>query len=143
MGDISINNKQNNANSFNQNTTECFTRSVEDMNQLNNITFWVEGVGILSVSVIGVILNLLAIIVLTTRKSMQNLFNHLLISLFCADIVFLFVNIINSTFDVLIISDYLYLRMFPKFIYPCYWMTMTLSILLTVAISHERYNATR
>ena len=52
-------------------------------------------------------------------------------------------NIVNSTFDVLIVSDYLYFVMFPKFIYPFYWMTMTLSILLTLAIAHERSNAIR
>ena len=115
----------------------------EDMQQLNTLTFWVQAVLVVCLSVVGLILNILAIVTLSTRKSMQNMFNYLLVSLLCADSAFLLLNITKSTLDHLILSDYLYFKLFPYLIYPMHWVTMTSSILLTVAISHERYIAIR
>ena len=111
------------------------------MQQMDNVSFWMDGVVIFSFSTIGSILNLLAIRILIMKESSQNLFNHLLITLFCADTAFLTLNIIQSVLNVLVLSDYLYFMLFPTFLYPFCWITMTMSIFMTVAIAHERYVA--
>ena len=122
MYDLATNITTNSTNVLKVNETGCIVTSTEDLKQLNNITFWVEGIGIVSLSLIGITFNLLAIVVLSVRKSMQNMFNYLLICLFCADTAFLLLNITSSTLNILLLSDYLYFVMFPYLIYPFYRM---------------------
>ena len=61
MDNVDVNFNQSSLNISNLNGTECVRTTIEDLKQLNSVTFWVEGVGIVSLSVIGIILNLLAI----------------------------------------------------------------------------------
>jgi len=124
-------------------TKECKAWTLEELQLMDNTGFWLKGVALFSLSTIGVILNLLAIWILTMKESSQNLFNYLLITLFLADTAFLFICITESALNVLILSDYLYFVLFPKFLYPGHWMAMTMSICMTIAIAHERFVAVR
>ena len=139
-----MNDSNHSSGDFQSNITEnCVAWNVEEMQLMDSFSFWLSGVAIFCFSVIGSILNLLAIRILIMKESMQNLFNHLLITLFCADTAFLSLNIIQSVLNKLVLSDYLYFILFPTFLYPFTWITMTMSILMTVAIAHERYVAVR
>ena len=127
-----------------QNATEkCDAWTIEEMITMDNISFWLEGVVISGLSIVGIFLNLLGIRILIMKESAQNLFNYLLITLFIADSVYLVLANMESLLNVLIASDYLYFLLFPNFIYPGRWMAMTMSIFMTVAIAHERYVAVR
>ena len=122
-------------------TKKCEAWTLEQLKSMDDLSFWLKGVTIFGLSIIGIILNLLAIRVLIMKESAQNLFNNLLITLFIADSVYLVLANMESFLNVLIASDYLYFMLFPNFIYPGRWMAMTMSIFITVAIAHERYVA--
>ena len=122
------------------NISECPQWTEDDLYIYDRFTFWFGIVGGLGVSIIGTGLNIIAIFVLISMKTRQNIFNHLLICLLCADSVFLLCGICFVVFDHLITSDRLYVQLVPV-MSPVYWITLTLSTFLTVAISHERYIA--
>ena len=73
-------------------------------------------------------------------KTRQNIFNHLLICLLSADSAFLLCSVLFIILDHIITSDRIYNQLVP-ILSPMYYITLTLSIFLTVAISHERYVA--
>ena len=87
---------------------------------MDNLSFWLEGVVIFGLSIVGTILNLLGIRILIMRESAQNLFNYLLITLFIADTVYLLLANMESLLNVLIASDYLYFMLFPNFFFTKY-----------------------
>lgn len=120
---------------------DCYIWAINDLQTLNTVRFWVLAVSTCGVSVIGLVLNVLAILTLTKRKSMRNVFNSLLCCLLCVDSAFLLVNLIQFTLDHITSFGNLYHLLYTYFLYPSYWITLTLSIYFTVAISHERYVA--
>ena len=103
--------------------------------------FIVEIVTGIVVCVIGIGLNILAIVVLISMNSRQNIFNYLLICLLCADIGYLLNCVIYLTLDHFITSDRWLNQLLPTFIHPVHYITITLSIFLTISISHERFIA--
>lgn len=72
---------------------------------------------------------------------MRNSFNLLLIALAVIDNTYLFGAILESIRKRFGIATQLQLILFPYFLYPLHMMAMTGSILMTVAIALERYNA--
>ena len=106
--------------------------------------FWVGSIAVCCVAIPGLLMNLTAICVLLTRISIQNIFNHLLISLFVFDSIFLVINIaevFHSQFGMVTTVSKVYMILFPHFIWPLTGISLTASIFMTVGIAHERYVA--
>ena len=96
---------------------------------------------VICVAFAGVLMNLTGVYILSTRKSMKNTFNQLLVSLYCMDSLFLAAYVYLSlslsymkvqTAITTIISRCT--KLFYSFAFKC-------SIFLTVGTSHERYIA--
>ena len=96
---------------------------------------------VISVAVLGVLLNLTGVYVLSSRKSMKNTFNRLLISLYYIDSLFLVAYIYLNLTLTHIKSQYPINTVLSKFIKIFYSFAFKCSIFLTVGISHERYIA--
>ena len=96
---------------------------------------------VIGVAITGILMNLTAVYVLSTRKTMKNTFNALLVSLYCIDTIFL------STYVYLSLSlSYMKFHhpiktIFSRFIKLLYSAAFKCSIFLTVGTSHERYIA--
>ena len=103
--------------------------------------FWTEIVGGISISVLGMCFNALAIIVIILMDKRSNIFNYLLISLLATDFAYLFLVVFYEILAHIITSDRWFNLLYPKVIHPLVHMTVTQSIFLTVAISHERFIA--
>ena len=123
------------------NISECPEWSENELYIFDRFTFWTVIVSGFGVSVVGIGFNILAIIVLISMKSRNNIFNYLLIYLLCADSAFLLCGVIYIFLDHLITSDRLLNQLTPMVLGPTYYITLTLSIFFTVAISHERFVA--
>ena len=123
------------------NISQCPEWTEYELYIYDRFTFWTLIVSGFGVSVVGIGFNFLAIIVLISMKSRNNIFNYLLMYLLCADSAFLLCSAIYITLDHLITSDRLLNQLTPMLLGPMYYITLTLSIFFTVAISHERYVA--
>ena len=97
------------------------------------------------ISVIGVLMNAIAIYILSTIKikSMKNVFNSLITALFCLDTIFLISYVFlsvglnyNRTRDIVF-------TVLSRLIKLLYSAAFNASIFMTVGISHERYIAMR
>ena len=96
---------------------------------------------VIGVAVAGVLMNLTGVYILSTRKSMKNTFNQLLVSLYCMDSLFLAAYVylslslsymkVQSAITTIISRC---TKLFYSFAFKC-------SIFLTVGTSHERYIA--
>ena len=120
---------------------ECPQWTENEFYIYDRFQFWIQIVTGFSVAFVGIVFNILAIIGLLSMRTRQNVFNYLLIYLLSADIMFLLCCIAFITFDHLVESDQILNQLTPQVLYPAYYITMTLSIYLTVAISHERFIA--
>ena len=107
--------------------------------------FWVDGVAICSVSIPGLLLNVIGIFIITKHKSMHNIFNYLLISLFIFDSSYILVTMLNQSFMKQfgvafpnhVLPKY-YLLIYPHLMHPLKHISFTASIFMTVTISYER-----
>ena len=83
---ISLNRELNADFFFNSHTNisflNCEVSTEESEKILERILYWIGGVGGCALSCIGLVLNVISIIVLFKNLSNQNIFNHLLITLF-------------------------------------------------------------
>ena len=120
---------------------ECPKWTDDELYIYDRLKFWTEIVGGISLSVVGMCFNILAIIVIVSMNKRQNIFNNLLICLLVTDFIFLLVCVTYEILDHVITSDRWFNLVYPKIIHPLYYITMTVSIFLTVAISHERFIA--
>ena len=120
---------------------ECPQWTENELYIYDRFKFFVEIVVGFIVSVLGIGFNLRAIIVLISMKSRQNIFNYLLICLLCADIGFLLHRVVYLALDHFITSDRWVNQLMPTILHPMYYIMLTLSIFLTIAISHERFIA--
>ena len=96
---------------------------------------------LIGVAVTGVLMNLTGVYILSSRKSMKNTFNQLLVSLYCMDSLFLvayvylslslsYMKVLNTLTTIISRCT----KLFYSFAFKC-------SIFLTVTTSHERYIA--
>ena len=105
-------------------------------------TFWFDGVLSCSVALLGLLMNSTAICILYQKEN-TNLFNQLLVFLFCLDNCVLFTSILwDIEWNVGLGVDFLVL-IYPYFTYPLNCISMTASILMTIAMAHERFLATK
>jgi hypothetical protein len=122
------------------NDLECPEYSKETGHFLDDFSFWSEGVTLCAIAVPGIFGNALSSYILA-GKSMRNSFNLLLIALAMIDNTYLVGAILESCRKRFRLQTDLHILMFPYFLYPLHMMAMTGSILMTVAIALERYNA--
>ena len=96
---------------------------------------------VIAVAILGTILNLTGIYILSSRQSMKNTFNQLLVTLYCIDSLFLCAYVYLSLSLTYIKSQHISVTITSRFIKLFYSFAFKCSIFLTVAISHERYVA--
>ena len=120
---------------------ECPNITSEDEDTLRVVKYWVGGVSVCVVSFIGIVLNLTAVCVLLSTLSNRNNFNQLTALLFFIDSIYLTLSVLTTLQIRLNLTSYNLTLIFPKFTYPVWSISLTLSIFITVAIAHERYIA--
>ena len=87
---------------------ECPQWTDNELYIYDRFKFWNEIVGGISISVVGIIFNLFAIIVIVSMNKRQNIFNYLLILLLVADSAFLLLCFFYEILDHIITSDRLF-----------------------------------
>jgi len=128
---------------------ECDNPDESDFNYLTYLSVIIEGYVSISISSIGIIANILAIVIFS-RKILRNNFTNLLITLACFDILFLLFSIaemIRKTFQDEVGSSEtlwgsvtkIHHHLFPIFLYPLQNILLSCSILMTISVSVERY----
>ena len=128
---------------------ECTDPEESSFIFLGTVEEVVGGYVTIVLSVVGVVANIIAVMVLGNR-SVRNNFNYLLISLAVFDILFLLLSIAESVrrnfeervangtdFGSLVTQNHHHL--FPYFLYPFHSILLTCSIFMTISISIERY----
>jgi hypothetical protein len=118
--------------------------STLDLKIVESYHFWVKGILLFFVAIVGLILNIIAVHILSTRNSMKNTFNSLLISLFCVDSFYLIntcVMCVQTLLHTTGKNDDFITILVPHFLYPMMSITLAGSILMTVGIAHERHLA--
>ena len=106
---------------------------------LKNYNWWIDMLGHLPVGLIGVVLNSIAMIVLSTSTMRNNFFNRLLICLAIFDSLYIACEIYEVGRRRYYTS--IQQHMFVNFVYPVRNVCMCCSIYSTIAITLERYHA--
>ena len=106
---------------------------------VDEFSFWIDVVVMNCIAISGLILNLFAIYILSTRRSMRNFFNSLLISLFVFDSTFLLMVITETLLRRY--KNYAYVIIFPHFLYTLRSISLTASIFVTIGVAYERFVA--
>ena len=124
-----------------QNNTMCeYTQLSEEQEYFINIyVLFVEISGNLITGVIGMILNIITIIIFSTSKLRNSIFNQLLISLAVFDNLYLLCEIFEVFREWF--HPFFLQYAFAKFIYPIRSVFMCSSIYTNIALATERYQA--
>ena len=96
---------------------------------------------VIGIAIVGIMLNLTGVYILSSRKSMKNTFNQLLVTLYCVDSLFLCAYVYLSVSLTYIKSQHMSNTIVSRFTKLFYSFAFKCSIFLTVATSHERYTA--
>ena len=134
----------NNETNVDRNSSEIYLCNEDDFSIIKGYHFWLKGIFVLCVAFTGFILNIIAVHILSTRNSMQNTFNSLLIFLFLIDCFYLVIEEVSSVQTILATTeenDDLITLLVPHFLYPMESVSLTASIFMTIGIAHERYVA--
>jgi hypothetical protein len=121
------------------NTSFCPHASDEDLQELANLNFILEGVSQCLVSCLGVLGNTISIFLLLGRE-LRNSFTKLLAILAVFDLLYLVTMLLDSMSKLGLNID-LYISMFPWFFHPLNSISMMCSIYMTVGVAMERYIA--
>ena len=103
--------------------------------------FWISGVMVSSVGVLGMILNSIAIFMLSSRAANRIFFNKLLISLLTFDSIYLLVELIETFRVNFRLVTQINTLLYPYLLRPLTKVSRTASIFMTIAIAYERYLA--
>ena len=120
-------------------TCEDVELTAEQGKFLKNCAWWIEVCGNLPIAIIGVVLNVIAVLVLSTSSMRSNFFNRLLFVLAIFDSLYLVCEISEvfrhryPTFG--------QQHAFVNFVYPIRSVFMCSSIFMTIALTIERYQA--
>ena len=101
--------------------------------------FWIEGILLFGVGLLGAFGNLLTMAVL--RKSKHTKFNRLLIFLSITDTVLIVFFLLMSSCTVLAKEPQWFVLIFPYLLWPLGNIAITASVLMVVAVSTERFLA--
>ena len=127
------------SNQSHNNTCPQWTEGDQEL--VDAFSYWVGGVAVCCLSIPGMIMNIIAILALSTRNTIHTTFNSLLISLFALDSIYLFFETIETFRTRFGLESKLHIILFPKFIYPLTLISKSASIFMTVVVAHERYDA--
>ena len=120
--------------------TPSYCGSTPEINKQTK--YWIEGVLLSVVGVIGLIGNLLTFYVLSKMSSKYNIFNKLLMQLVTGDSISIALMVVDyslrKSFQLLSLKDSAYGVMWPKLIYPLIKMSYTWIMCCTIAITIER-----
>ncbi|TRY76222.1 hypothetical protein TCAL_14732 [Tigriopus californicus] len=105
---------------------------------IDQVIFWVEGVGLSAVATFGIIGNLLASVILS-RHELRNSFNLLLIGLAFFDTCYIVGSLLETVRKSFRVATQTHLLLFPYLLYPGQMIAMTGSVFMIVAIAFERY----
>ena len=108
----------------------------------DTVSWWFEGVGLCVVAFYGILLNCLAIAILSSKK-LSSFFNLLLVWLSIFDAFFLLFSTLYhfAVFEPSLLQYYWTTTIFIYVISPLRSMVMLCSIYITVALSYDRYTA--
>ena len=126
---------------MNKSELNCTERTEKEIKTTELFHYWVGGVAVIIISIIGIVLNIAAIRNIIPRLSSNHIFNHLIVTLFIVDSLCLFMAIIWSTTVKMGFNIEFLIIIYPKFIHPVSQILLTLSIFMTIGISHERFVA--
>ena len=121
------------------NVSSCPEASDEELQQLINLHFILEGVMQCLISFLGVAGNTISIFLLLGRQ-LKNSFNQLLAVLAVFDLIYLLTMMLDS-FSKIGMENNFQILMFPYFLHPLNSISMMCSIYMTVGVAMERYTA--
>ena len=121
----------------------CPEFSAWDKDVVTKLRYWVGGVVLCGVAISGLLMNITAIYILSTRIQIKNFFNSLLISLFVYDSVYLFIDVVDTFKTNFRIYTKIHIILFPYIIHPLKPVSLTASIFMTIGIAYERFVAIR
>ena len=122
---------------------ECPIFSNQDIQIYDDIRYWVGGVGVCILSLVGLMLNSVSIFVISRNLTTQNIFNHLIGILFVVDSIFLLLETTHAIHRRLGLLENELQIIFPLFTRPWKKISFTWSIFMIVGIAHERYVAVK
>ena len=106
----------------------------------NTFLFWVDGVALCSLSILGVLLNLIAIFTILRYRGLHTTFNYLLIMLCSFDNCYIFTTMANQGFmKQFNMETKTHILLYPYLLHPMKHISFTCSIFMTVVVSYERY----
>ena len=104
--------------------------------------WWIQGLASIIMGCFGVVVNIIMIIVLSSKEFRKIFFNKLIITLTISDILFLIFNVYESLHLYFVKTTYCGLPGYIQFIsYPSRKITMCFSIYMTVILTFERFSA--
>ena len=116
----------------------CDNVCIQDWRVL--LGYYIAGITNIVVATIGLFVNFLGIYILQ-RGNEKHLFKKLLISLLAFDSCVLVTTIMSALYERLMIRSDILVYLFPYFSYPFFYIFVCCSTFMTIAISHERYQA--
>ena len=106
----------------------------------NTFVFWVDGVALCSLSILGLLLNFMAIYILIRHRILHNSFNYILIALCSFDNCYIFTTMANQGFmKQFNMATKTHINIYPYILHPMKHISFTCSIFMTVVVSYERY----
>ena len=105
-----------------------------------DLSSWVLGKANISVSTIGILMNIFGLYVFRRIKN-QHSFHKLIICLTIVDTLVLLLSILDGIYRGVVVRNEVFTFIYPYFIHPCFYICICCSIYLTICISHERYTA--
>ena len=104
--------------------------------------WWVHGAASISIGLLGIIVNVIMIIVLSTKDFWKIFFNKLVICLTVSDIIYLGFSVYESfRLHILNMNYCSYQGYIQLIVYPMRKISMCFSVYMTIILSFERYRA--
>jgi hypothetical protein len=104
---------------------------------LDQVVYWVEGVGLCGVATFGVVGNLVSCVVLAQRE-LRSAFNMLLIALALFDTCYIGSALLETVRKGFHAATAIHIWLFPLVLYPGQMIALTGSVFMVVAIAFER-----
>ena len=115
---------------------ECPTWTTEDTLIAENVSFYIDGIFVCIIAVIGLLMNSMAIFIMCKEKQGQRILNRLIRCLFCIHNWVLCTAVQTRLYAVFKIEAFG--MIFPWFSHPFYHIFLTTSIYMTVVMAVER-----
>ena len=121
--------------------TFCPEFSDIDKTIVSAFRYWINGVVLVTIGVLGFFMNISAIFMLSSRAANKIFFNKLLISLFTFDSIYLLMEIMDRIGFSFGLSTQIHILLYPYVLRPLTKISLASSIFMTIAIAYERYVA--